>query len=147
MRDTQSTRDTVVSQMAFIEKTGQIMQFTEEDIYGQKHPIESTVNIPEKLAALCQEMDQLPNQDAVGWKQAKVKCPKLLDDDFLIMFLRCEVFNVSVSALTVCLTLSYPFWMLANPLTFSLLFLPARSFTSSKVLEQSNRSVWYGRSV
>ena len=74
------------------------MQLTEEDIYGQRHPIESSVLIPAKLEALRKEMEQLSDQDADGWKQAKVKCPELLDDDFLIMFLRCEVFVVSVSA-------------------------------------------------
>ena len=92
------------------------MQFTEEDIYGQKHPIESTVPIPEKLAALRKEMDQLSDQLTNGWKQAKVKCPELMDDDFLLMFLRCEVFHVGVSASFDCLQ-DFPS---SAPLTHSL---------------------------
>ena len=75
------------------------MLLTDEDIYGQRHPIESTVQIPEKLADLQTEMDHgLSDKETDGWRQAQARCPQLLDDDFLLMFLRCEVFNVRVSS-------------------------------------------------
>ena len=71
---------------------------SDEDIYGQRHPIESVDLIAAKLAELEEELSQLSDEDAQGWTQAKAKCaPDLVNDDFKLMFLRCEVFNADVS--------------------------------------------------
>jgi hypothetical protein len=72
-------------------------EMTEEDIYGQRHPIETPELSAAKLKQLENAIEKLPTEDKQGWTQAKNKCPDLVDDDFKLMFLRCEVFHADVS--------------------------------------------------
>jgi len=67
------------------------------DVYGQVHPIETPELIQEKLLALHKELAQLPEEKTKAWKQAQEQCPQLVDQDFELQFLRCEVFNADVS--------------------------------------------------
>jgi hypothetical protein len=70
---------------------------SDEDIYGQTHPIESADLIASRLKELDLELDKLPADDTQGWTQAKTKCaPDIINNDFKLMFLRCEVFNADV---------------------------------------------------
>jgi len=70
-----------------------------EDIYGQRHPIESVDMIEDKLFELDGELALLRPEEKQGWIQAQEKCPSLITNDFKLMFLRCEVYNADVSAL------------------------------------------------
>jgi hypothetical protein len=67
------------------------------DIYGQVHPIESPDLLDGKLKELEATLDKLPAKTTANLTKAKEKCPELLDDDFQLMFLRCELFNADVS--------------------------------------------------
>lgn len=72
---------------------------SDEDMYGQRHPVENPDLIAAKLGELEEELSQLSDEDSQGWTQAKAKCsPDLINDDFKLMFLRCEVFNADVSS-------------------------------------------------
>ena len=72
------------------------VEFTPEDVYGQKHPIESPELIQAKLKELDLELEKLPEDEKDLWEEAKEKCPGLTTDDDKLMFLRCEVFNADV---------------------------------------------------
>lgn len=75
-----------------------VVGMTEEDIYGQRHPIECPELIAVKLKELNVELDNLPASDKQGWEQAKTKCPDLVNEDtYKLMFLRAEVYNADVS--------------------------------------------------
>lgn len=67
------------------------------DQYGQVHPDETPQLIKAKLMDLAVELEKMPEDKKVAFEQAKVKCPDQLTDDFNLMFLRSEVFNVDVS--------------------------------------------------
>jgi hypothetical protein len=67
------------------------------DMYGQLHPLETEELITSKLLALKDEISKLPDDTTTAWKQALEKCPQLVDTDFQLQFLRCEVFNADVS--------------------------------------------------
>jgi hypothetical protein len=73
------------------------VSFTEPDVYGQIHPIETPELVEQKLKELAEELDQLPDEQQEAWRQAKSKCPQLVDKAFQLPFLRCEVFHVNVS--------------------------------------------------
>ena len=74
------------------------IEMTEPDIYGQCHPIESSSLIETKLKEFEAELVKLPEEKTISLKMADEKCPpNYIDDDFKLMFLRCEVFNVDVS--------------------------------------------------
>jgi hypothetical protein len=67
------------------------------DVYGQVHPVETQELIAIKLKEFVEEVAKLPDDKVLCLKQAQDICPHLLDDDFKLIFLRCEVFNADVS--------------------------------------------------
>ena len=75
------------------------VEFTAEDVYGQKHPIETPELIQAKLKELDSDLEKLPQDEKDLWEEAKEKCPELTDDDDKLMFLRCELFNANVCKL------------------------------------------------
>lgn len=80
------------------------------DVYGQVHPVETPDLIQSSLAQLQVELEQVLLLDASStcWKEAQEKCsdhhPSLIDQDFQLKFLRCEVFNADVSTDTIVST-------------------------------------------
>lgn len=73
-----------------------------EDIYGQRHPVENPDLIASKLQELNGELALLSSEQKLGWTQAQEKCdPSLVNDDFKLQFLRCEVFNADVRLLNI----------------------------------------------
>jgi hypothetical protein len=88
------------------------------DVYGQVHPIETPELIEEKLVALHKELAQLPQEKTKAWKQAQEQCPQLVDQDFELQFLRCEVFNADVSGFSSrCCCLAAAHFVLVGSLT------------------------------
>jgi hypothetical protein len=73
------------------------VEMTEPDIYGQCHPMETEELIQTKLKEFEAVLLTLPTTQTASLAMAQAKCPELLDTDFKVMFLRCEVFNVKVS--------------------------------------------------
>jgi hypothetical protein len=73
------------------------IEMTEPDIYGQCHPMETDELIQAKLKEFEAELLTLTTTQTASLAMAQEKCPELLDTDFKVMFLRCEVFNVKVS--------------------------------------------------
>lgn len=67
------------------------------DVYNQIHPDETPDLISKSQTELHEEVEKLSDTTKAGWLQAKEKCPHLVGDDHTLMFLRCEVFNASVS--------------------------------------------------
>jgi hypothetical protein len=65
------------------------------DIYGQVHPMETDELISSSLRKFDLAVNLLRN-DVVA--VAERKCPHLLTPSFKLLFLRCEVFHVDVSA-------------------------------------------------
>jgi hypothetical protein len=66
-------------------------------VYGQVHSVETKELISTKLKELEEEVAKLPDDKVLCLKQAQDICPQFLDDDFRLLFLRCEVFNADVS--------------------------------------------------
>ena len=67
--------------------------------YGQKHPVETEESVSDALKRLKEEIDGISDNVKACWLKAKERCPpKLVDDRHLLLFLRCEVFNVDLAA-------------------------------------------------
>jgi hypothetical protein len=66
------------------------------DFYGQVHPVETDEYIARKRIDFAREIEALPEETKACLKQAHSKCPELLTDEFLLLFLRCEVYNANV---------------------------------------------------
>ena len=66
------------------------------DQYGQSHVVETTDMKAKALIELEQELDNIPKEDKEYLNEAKEKCPDQLTDDFKLMFLRCDQFNIKV---------------------------------------------------
>ena len=73
------------------------MKNKEADIYGQIHPNETQALIAETLEEFDDAVAKIPDEEKGNLWEAERRCPQLLTDDFKLMFLRCEVFNVDVS--------------------------------------------------
>ena len=74
------------------------IEMTSPDIYGQCHPIENPTLIETKLKEFEEELLKLPEEKTISLKMANEQCsPNYINDDFKLMFLRCEVYNVDVS--------------------------------------------------
>lgn len=73
------------------------MQYSNVDIYGQKHPIETDQKIQNKLRHFDDFLQsRIPDDKKKSVLDAQRKCPELLTDSLKLMFLRCECFNVEV---------------------------------------------------
>lgn len=69
-----------------------------QDIYGQRHAIETTDLIQDSLILLENEIWNLPEEDQSTLIRASIECPGIFESkDHRLMFLRCEQFNVDVS--------------------------------------------------
>jgi hypothetical protein len=68
------------------------------DVYGQLHPVETPDLVDRKLKELEHEIGQLSVDDKKNLLLAEQSCPKLVTDDFKLLFLRCEVFNADLAA-------------------------------------------------
>lgn len=75
------------------------VQFTDKDVYGQRHPIENPGLIAKRLIAFEAAVEKLPRRKRTALERAKVECPQLLDDGFKLEFLRCECFCVKRAAI------------------------------------------------
>ena len=67
------------------------------DVYGQLHPLETEDLVYQKRKEFEDELAKIPHGQKKCLLQAQEKCPQLLNDDFKLKFLRCEVFNADVS--------------------------------------------------
>ena len=69
-----------------------------QNIYGQTPtPSETKESVKDGLEQLQVELDGIKKKNKKGFMQALEKCPHLIDDKFLLMFLRTEVFDAGVS--------------------------------------------------
>lgn len=74
-------------------------QYTPHDeLYGQHIPKEDPELLSSKLQDLQKELDIIPDSDKIDWVSALQTCPDLCDDKFLLMFLRCEIFQCDLAA-------------------------------------------------
>jgi hypothetical protein len=69
---------------------------TGPDIYGQSHPVETPELLEAALRKFRAEVDRIPAKDKPALLRAQDACPGLLTDDFMLMFLRCDMFTVEV---------------------------------------------------
>ena len=67
-----------------------------DDIYGHAIPNETPELIRSKLDELNEELESIPVKMKGPWLMALEKCPEFCGDSFRLMFLRCELFIVSV---------------------------------------------------
>lgn len=78
------------------------LKFTEPDLYGYIHPIETDTIMPFYAKAMKKEMDKIPLKDKKIWTRAQKECPKLISfDNHMIMFLRCTLFDPVAAAARV----------------------------------------------
>lgn len=71
---------------------------TEEDMYGQQHPIESPELIAYKLQELSEEVELIPAEKKTHLLMAEERCPELLTPAFKLIFLRCDTFKAKKAA-------------------------------------------------
>ena len=79
---------------------------TKPDQFGQQHPIETPEIIETKLRELHEQLEHKikPEKKKKVYEQAKMKCPELVTDQDLLLFLRCEAFRVNVSKILMTLS-------------------------------------------
>jgi hypothetical protein len=72
------------------------------DVYGQLHPVETPELISSKQKEFQFELDKLLNStcqdDKALLEEAQSKCEEATKPEFILMFLRCEVFNADKAA-------------------------------------------------
>lgn len=69
-----------------------------EDVYGQVHPVESPDLISRKRKEFDLELEKIPANEKANLSRAQGQCPDLLTNEFILIFLRSEVFNADVSS-------------------------------------------------
>ena len=72
------------------------VEMTKPDQFGQSHPIETPQLIQAKLKDIRDELDAMQPDKKKVYQQAQQKCPELVEDKDLLVFLRCDVFRVKV---------------------------------------------------
>jgi len=68
------------------------------DEHHQKHPLETDDLIENALKDFEYKIEQIPAGEKKCLLDAQCKCPELLTDDFKLMFLRTDVFQVDLAA-------------------------------------------------
>lgn len=76
-----------------------VVQLTEADLYGQRHPIESKTLIAFKLHQFEEQVKQLCPSKKEHLLAAETRCSDLVTARFKLMFLRCECFHAEVRGL------------------------------------------------
>jgi hypothetical protein len=73
--------------------------YTSPDVYGQVHPIETDELVQRKLQELETHLAEIAKKAAAAYGEAQTKCPQLItNDNFKLVFLRCEQFNAKLAA-------------------------------------------------
>lgn len=67
------------------------------DIYGQLHPVETPELLVKKHEEFLEELSKIAADKKKNVTLANEKCPELINDDFIRLFLRCEVFNTDLA--------------------------------------------------
>lgn len=79
-----------------LQNTAMEVEFTQPDIYGQVHPIESDALIATKLQEFSVQLKNLCPRQMTNVLAAEQQCPDLVSSNFLLLFLRCECFDAEV---------------------------------------------------
>jgi hypothetical protein len=106
--------------------TSPFLQKTDPDKYGQRHPIESPVLVQSSLILLHEELEKISLEEKEHFLKAKEICPDIVTDAHMIVFLRCEQFNVDVRAfyMFVCLCQNVPTINFLSVFTYVKRWLP-----------------------
>lgn len=70
-----------------------------KEIYGQKPAMpETTEIVKEGIVGMKAELEEIADSKKSAFKKASSKCPELLTDEFMLMFLRCDLFDTKSAA-------------------------------------------------